>query len=190
MAEGTSFSGYIGGVLYDQETDSTGVLQTGVRCGIVGWAELGAFNLNDWYAADFLPDLNVKLDGDDIADGETTPQDFGAVTLGAASPQLTFTLQNVGDKVLTISSITVPGGFSIDTEPATVAVGVDEDLIIDLDTDTPGVFTGDITINSDDPDAAAYNFAITGTVLEDGGGRRGRTFGKIPRNIPKQLLGR
>lgn len=116
-------------------------------------------------------DLNV-LDGvTSIADGQATPVDFGSVEVDGTPPQKTFTIENLGDLTISITTITVPTGYEIDAGSEldggadTIAGGTSKDLVVNLLTASVGTKTGDITINSDDGDEGAYNFAVTGTVL-------------------------
>jgi len=128
--------------------------------------DIGAFEY-------FAPaEINV-LDGETpVADGETTPINFGSVVLDGSGVQKTFTVENLGDLTLTITSVTHPAGYNIDGtsellgNEATIAGGESKTLIINQQTGEAGTFSGDITINSDDSDEAAFNFAVTGEVTE------------------------
>src|SRR5690606_19484022 len=98
----------------------------------------------------------------------------GSVVEGATTPKEVITFENSGDATLNVTSITLPTGFSAyigltdialdgDTiEPANFKV-----LQIQLDTDTPGEYSGNVSIVSDDDDENPYTFAITGTVLAE-----------------------
>lgn len=117
-------------------------------------------------------EINVKLGVVSIADGETTPQDFGAVVESGTNPSLTFTVENTGDDPLTISSVTLPTGYGFGAGNAVPAGGTtinavsDKDLIVELDsTLVVGTKAGDIVIESDDADEGTYNFAISGGVV-------------------------
>jgi hypothetical protein len=122
-------------------------------------------------------EINVQGNSTTIVDGDATPStgdhtDFGATAIiGGAGVQKVYTVQNLGDLTLSISSITVPTGFAIDAGSqltagnTTITAGASKTLTVNLLTVTAGVKSGDITINSDDSDEAVYNFAITGTVL-------------------------
>jgi hypothetical protein len=120
-------------------------------------------------------DLNVLEGAESIPDGSAAPRDFGSVAVGAASPQKTFTIENLGDLTISITSIAVPAGYDIDASSDldggadTIAGGADKTLVVNLLTDTAGIFSGDITINSDDTDEGTYNFAITGAVATSAG---------------------
>lgn len=109
-----------------------------------------------------------------IADGDSTPSvsdgtDYGANTqdLTAGARILhTFTVSNAGDATLTVSSVTVPTGFTVTTAlPGSIAAGSSAPLVVGLDLATIGTKSGDITINTNDPDTAAHNFAVVGAVV-------------------------
>lgn len=109
-----------------------------------------------------------------IADGDSTPStskgtDYGANTQSLESNARilsTFNVANAGDATLTISSVTVPTGFTVTTAlPASILAGESSPLVVGLDLATVGTKSGDITINTNDPDTAAMNFAVTGTVV-------------------------
>ncbi|WP_338768824.1 BspA family leucine-rich repeat surface protein [Bernardetia sp. ABR2-2B] len=115
--------------------------------------------------------INVQGNGNDIADGDMTPSttdntDFGSVT---TSRRVTYIIENTGTADLDISSINVIGANSSDFSlgisfPVTIlpgGLGIRMDL-----TFTPsaaGLRTATITINSNDPDEAAFDFAVQGT---------------------------
>ena len=115
-------------------------------------------------------DLTVFEGASFIPDGENLPRNFGLHEEGSAEPTKTFTVTNVGSEPITISTITVPAGYEIVTPlPSLVlAPGESGDFVVKLKTDTIGTFTGDIEINSDDPDEDPYNWAVKGTIAEEG----------------------
>jgi hypothetical protein len=111
-------------------------------------------------------DLAVREGVSPIPDGESLPRDYGTHILGAAEPTKTFTVENIGNSTINIASVTVPVGFEIVTPlPASLGPGDEADLVVKLKTDTVGTFTGDIEINSDDPDEDPYNWAVRGVVV-------------------------
>lgn len=113
-----------------------------------------------------VPEINVKdSESADIVDGETTPQDFGTITVGGASPTLAFTVQNTGSGTLNISDVTVPNGYTItESLSSTIAAAGSDTFTVSLNNDTAGIFAGNIEITSDDSDEAVYSFAVTGEV--------------------------
>lgn len=118
------------------------------------------------------PDIAVlDPDTNPIADGETTPYDFGTATEGGSAVSKAFTIQNNGTATLTISTVTVPTGYEVDAGSqvpsggTTITASSSKTLTVNLLSASAGTKSGDITINSDDPDTAAFNFAVTGEVV-------------------------
>lgn len=140
--------------------------------GTYNFAVLGVVN-----AAPTFPNIQVTGGSGNfspiIADGDSTPSSVDGTDFGFA-PQTsvsqarilrTFNVANAGDATLTISGVTVPSGFTVTTAlPASLAPGASAPLVVGLDLATVGTKSGDVSISSNDPDAATYNFAITGTV--------------------------
>ncbi len=124
------------------------------------------------YADLFTPvgDLLVLEGASVILDGENLPRVFGIVEEGDIEPTKTFTVENVGCLPITIDSITVPIGYEIVTPLPSFVLGPGEegDFVVKLKTDTLGTFTGDIEINSDDPDEDPYNWAVLGIIVAFG----------------------
>ncbi len=108
----------------------------------------------------------VREGASPIPDGESIPREYGTHTENAAEPTKTFTVENIGNSTINIASVTVPAGFEIVTPlPASLGPGDEADLVVKLKTDTIGNFTGDISIDSDDPDEDPYNWAVLGIVV-------------------------
>ncbi len=122
------------------------------------------------------PNIGVTGNGNAITNNDDTPSatdhtDFGATDEGGLTISRTFTVANSGDKVLTIGSVTVPTGYTITTAlPSTIDLASNAPLIVRLDTGTPGVKSGPVSIASDDPDTPKFEFFVTGTVNAEGGG--------------------
>lgn len=122
------------------------------------------------------PNIGVTGNGNAITNNDDTPSatdhtDFGAAGEGGLTISRTFTVANSGDKVLTIGSVTVPTGYTITTAlPSTIDLASNAPLIVRLDTGTPGVKSGPVSIASDDPDTPKFEFFVTGTVNAEGGG--------------------
>lgn len=118
-----------------------------------------------------FPNIQVTGSGILIADGDSTPSatdgtDFGNVTLSGSQASRTFSVSNAGDAPLLISSVAVPAGFTITTPlPSSIAAGGTAQLVVRLDVLTLGSKTGQVVINSNDPDTAFYNFSISGAVV-------------------------
>jgi uncharacterized delta-60 repeat protein len=126
--------------------------------------------LGDANMAPQVPEINVRGNGATIADGDQSPSpadhtDFGLVNTSLAR---TFTIENTGAAALTISSIAVTGvnagEFVVSGAPASVAAGASAPFTV---TFTPGAGPASrsaiVTINSNDADEAAYDFALAAT---------------------------
>jgi hypothetical protein len=113
-----------------------------------------------------IPDIRVRVGGNDIADNTTAPVDFGSVNQGVTGPTRTFTVFNDGTGPLTIGSLSVPAGFAvIDPLVGPIAAGGSESFTVQLDSAAGGAKSGDVVITSNDPDEDPFNFAITGVVV-------------------------
>lgn len=115
------------------------------------------------------PEINVQGNSNDIADGSTTinatiDTDFGTQTTGTQA--IVYTIQNTGTGTLNISSITSTGtnagDFVVSGAPTTVAASGSETFTVTFDPLATGTRNATITINSDDCDEAAYDFAVQG----------------------------
>jgi hypothetical protein len=118
-----------------------------------------------------LPEINVQGNSVSITDGDLIPTtidhtDF-AVT-GISTPIMrTFTIQNTGSATLNISSISNSNttDFTVGTAPTTVSAGGSATFTVTLNSATTGTKNATITINNDDANEGAYDFAITGKVI-------------------------
>ncbi len=122
-----------------------------------------------------LPEINVTGNGQNIVNGDTTPQaadhtDFGSIDIGNGDIERTFTVQNIGDARLTIgsSAVSISGpdaaDFSVFTHPFSfIADGSSATTRIRFDPSTVGTKSATVTIPNDDADESPYSFAISGT---------------------------
>jgi hypothetical protein len=135
---------------------------------------LDDINITATFAPPVLgPEINVKGNSLDIADGDMTPSladhtDFGAVNVASGTQTRTFTVENLGTSNLNISSVTITGthatDFTISSVPAaTIAPGGSSTLVIVFDPSALGTRTAEVVINNNDTDENPYNFAIQGT---------------------------
>lgn len=87
-----------------------------------------------------------------------TPVNLEKIAIGAT--------EGLGD--LTISSITVPSGFTYiwgpNIAPDVEAAGASHGTKIKCNADAPGTYTGNMVITSDDPDESPFTIALTCTV--------------------------
>ncbi len=122
------------------------------------------------------PEINVQGNGQDILDGDTTPDaaddtDFGSAEQGAAAVTHTFTIQNTGDGDLNLTAtpiVAISGSsdFTVSMQPAgsTVAAMGSTTFDVTFTPMTEGVQTATISIANDDDDENPYDFVLQGTV--------------------------
>jgi len=132
-----------------------------------------------------LPEINIRGNSVDIADGDTTPSltddtDFGNVDVASGTNVNTFTIQNLG----TTLNLNLTGGspyvaisgahaadFSVTAIPAsTIAAGGSTTFNITFNPSLVGLRTATLTIANNDSDENPYNFNIQGTGTDQCGG--------------------
>ena len=139
----------------------------------VGWIHFN--NTSPTYKVRQLsPEINVKGNNTDIADGNTTASttdhtDFGSI--GSGTVVRTFTIENTGNSELNITNTSIIGtnasDFSVTDAPATpVTASESTTFTITFDPSAEGLRTATVSIANDDPDENPYDFAIEGTGLE------------------------
>jgi uncharacterized delta-60 repeat protein len=107
---------------------------------------------------------NLSLPGAPvITDGQATAVSFGAPRVHAAR-QRQFRLENMGTGELQIDAVTAPAGYRVVDRPASVAVGASQVFALELLSGTGGVFSGNVTIQSNDTSHGTFTFPVTGTV--------------------------
>ncbi|MCC5629266.1 choice-of-anchor D domain-containing protein [Nostoc sphaeroides CHAB 2801] len=112
------------------------------------------------------PEIQVLNSTVNIADGSTTPIDFGNVTFGSTATK-TFTIKNIGTATLNLGNLTLPDGFSlVGTRPYSLAAKASTNITVALNTNipTPGTYSGSFSLINNDSDESPFNFAIKGTV--------------------------
>ncbi|MFB2918052.1 choice-of-anchor D domain-containing protein [Aerosakkonema funiforme] len=111
------------------------------------------------------PEIQVLSDANnDIADGSTTPFDFGTTPLGVPIIK-TFKVKNLGGAALNLSNWSLSNGFSfVGTLPGIVGNATESTFQIKFDANTAGTTKGDISVGNNDADENPFNFAISGTV--------------------------
>ncbi|MEH1842755.1 MAG: choice-of-anchor D domain-containing protein, partial [Nostoc sp.] len=113
-----------------------------------------------------VPEIQVLNGTVNIADGSTTPIDFGNVAFGSTVTK-TFTINNTGTATLNLSNLKLPDGFSlVGAFPYTVAAKDSRNITVALNTNTstPGTYSGSISLTNNDPNESTFDFAISGTV--------------------------
>ena len=121
-----------------------------------------------------VPEINMRGNGEDILNGDTTPQpadhtDFGNADKNGAIITRTFTIQNKGSADLTLPLLPTitgaqAGDFTITVFPdALIPPGGETTFGIAYDPEAQGLSEAIINIANDDNDENPYVFAISGT---------------------------
>ena len=120
--------------------------------------------------ANDVPTIGVTGNGNTIVSGDTTPStsdftNFGSQFRYAQALQRTFVVTNTGTGTLTLSTPTVPAGYTI-VEPlaASLGAGLSDSFTIRLSTANAGTFAGNVVIASNDAGTPSFSFKITGTI--------------------------
>lgn len=146
-------------------------LTTGKLSGIVFNAKLGFLDL-----ALLSSDINIVGNSLSIPDEDNTPSladqtDFGGILTSSGSVVHTFTLQNTGALDLNLSGspkVSVSGSsasnFVVTQQPAVTVVEPAGSITFEVtfNPDADGVRSATLSILSNDPDEASYDFAIQG----------------------------
>ncbi|MEP2512744.1 MAG: LamG-like jellyroll fold domain-containing protein, partial [Reichenbachiella sp.] len=122
---------------------------------------------SDIYIEESVAQLEIE-NGDNDATDEADNTDFGSIAYDGGTVVRTFNIRNLGGQTLDLlsaSAVSVGStDFSITAQPGqTLASGGLETFDITFDPSSPGVKNATVTITSNDPDEAPYQFAITGT---------------------------
>lgn len=153
----------------------------GLRTGTISIAsddaDTPAYNFNI-QGTGVEPDINLVGNALTISDGDATPDvaddtDFGDVLLTGGTKTNTFTIQNNGTGVLNLTGGTrvATSGHTADftvTQPASATVGVGGTITFDVtfNPTATGTRSVTLTIASDDPDTASYDFVIRGEGID------------------------
>lgn len=110
------------------------------------------------------PDIAIALDGVDIPNGGG-PVDFGVVDLGGAPVRRTLTVSNVGENLLSVRFADTPDGFWIGHSGTRwIVPGASATFMLELQTWSEGMQSGNVTIETNDPDENPFKFAVQGLV--------------------------
>ncbi len=105
--------------------------------------------------------------GREIADGQNDPIYLGTSGVGSFV-DTTITIENLGLYPLFISDITSSeGAISILGAPSVVSPNSTESVTLRLDGSTSGIYSGTITIESNDIDETSFDFTVIGEVSPD-----------------------
>ena len=116
------------------------------------------------------PEIDVKGNGQSIADGDNTPSisdgtDFGSILAGT-SVSRTFTVLNTGTNWLYLGTPSITGGFTLgsDTLVTSLGPGTSDTFSVNFMSLTATTFNGQVTIANNDNDESPYNFALKAIV--------------------------
>ncbi|MDD4052346.1 MAG: choice-of-anchor D domain-containing protein, partial [candidate division Zixibacteria bacterium] len=151
--------------------------EAGTPVGLTGWSRgtgiTGDPLINE---ANPAPDIMVRGNGVAIVDDDASPAfadhtQFGSLTVSSGSRARTFTIENTGNAVLTLTgpspyvavSGAAAGDFSVTTPPAaTIAAYGSTTFTVTFDAAAEGARSATLSIASDDDDESPYNFSIQG----------------------------
>jgi hypothetical protein len=125
----------------------------------------------------FTPEINIQGNSVSIVDGDITPSaadytDFGSTSVAGGSVARTFTIQNTGTSVLSLTgtspyvgiSGTNAADFTVTAIPsASIAASGSTTFQITFNPSSPGLRSASISIVNDDSNENPYNFDIQGT---------------------------
>lgn len=141
---------------------------------VEGGQLLAFFNPDTYNAA---PEVNVKGNSLDIADGDVTPSsgdntNFGSVFTGSTVTK-TFVIHSTGAAALTVSGISFSGTHAGDftlvgapTFPLTIASGSSQSITVRFAPLAAGSKSATIRIANKDIDESIYDFALTGNSVD------------------------
>ncbi|MDY0094589.1 MAG: choice-of-anchor D domain-containing protein [Candidatus Vecturithrix sp.] len=122
-------------------------------------------NLTQKTIALTAPEINVKQGATDIASGGS--YNFGSVNVGSSSAAITFTIQNLGTGVLTLTGLTKggshPNEFTVTPPTSPIAAGGSTTFTVTFTPGATGARAATITIASNDSDEASYLINLSGT---------------------------
>ncbi|MBL7932290.1 MAG: choice-of-anchor D domain-containing protein, partial [Bacteroidia bacterium] len=160
-------------------TDLSGSANNGTLSGfsytgtVSNWSGPGAVNSGSSCTVYLNPEINLVGNGQNISDGDITPQtadntNFGSVCANTVTTK-TFTIQNTGTGTLSVASITMSGAdaasFTVSAiSPASpLAAGASATFAVTFTPTSTGVKNATINIPSNDCDESTYDFVLTGT---------------------------
>ena len=127
-----------------------------------------------------IPEINVQGDGNDILNGDTSPEsddntDAGSVNVGSTTEMNFFVRNTEGSATLNVSGIILTGDtddFEITQNPNNNPIPATESaaLTIAFTPTSGGTKTATVIIDSDDCDESTYTFTIQGEGIPPGTG--------------------
>lgn len=118
------------------------------------------------------PQIEVRGSGQPISNLATVADtrngtDFGIVRLGTAGAVRSFVVTNAGTAPLSVSGISVPEGFSLESiDQFTVRPGEASSVAVRLNAGVMGLKLGNLVLTNDDPSVSEFTFALSGIVSE------------------------
>jgi Ni,Fe-hydrogenase III small subunit len=114
------------------------------------------------------PEANITGNNITIADGATSVSTANNTDMGQTFPGIAivknFTIENNGTAPLTVSSVNISGASSFIvngiTLPITIAANSSATFNVQFLSNTVGIANAVVTVNNNDCDEAAYNFAV------------------------------
>ncbi len=123
-------------------------------------------NSNDPVTPTAVATANLHVTGATDIDVSTAPISFGDVFLGGSS-STTLVVSNPGTDVLMVSSISSSHpDFSVDASSFNLAPQTSQNVLVTFTPSTAAPVSGNLTINSNDPDEASIVIALDGVGLE------------------------
>jgi sugar lactone lactonase YvrE len=110
--------------------------------------------------------IQVFYDGTNvIANHQTNAVNFGSALQKQPGPVITFTVTNAGGRTLDLTNITVPPGYSLNTNyPTNIVAGSNGAFSVQLTTNAIGSYSGEINITNNTPNDNPFSFPITGQI--------------------------
>lgn len=111
-------------------------------------------------------EIDVRLEGAAVADGQPVEIDFGTTGVGQGAVTRTFVVRNLGLATLNLGTPVLPDGFTL-SEPLSgaLAPGAQDEFTVTLDDSVPSAARfGSVRISSNDPDETTFDFPIRGAV--------------------------
>ena len=127
-----------------------------------------------------IPEINVQGNGNEILNGDTTPEttdntDAGSINIGSTKEMSFFVRNTDGSAALNIDGVILTGDrddFIITRNPSNNPIPATESasLKIEFTPTSGGTKTATVIIDSDDCDEPSYSFTIQGTGIPPGTG--------------------
>jgi len=111
------------------------------------------------------PKINITQNGVPVVNNQSS-FNYGSANVGSTPPTLSFAIMNSGNTSLSVGPITVPNGFSVIQSPTSIPAGTSQNLVIGMNTNAAGNFSGKVVITNSDGTANPFTFGVSGTVVQ------------------------